>query len=184
MLLKPIGLYGHISLKLFWDQPVPDLPQTLALFWFSSSSQHLSVISSKHHWTLSVFTIRTETNWDSDWKTRTIWDWKPRLYPPQSQKCQVGSLLTSLVGQVRRVMADPHESILAKCRRFTFCSNGTPISYNIFPLPLSTRVANECLYYSLTLSTPSLAGNRFANYFLSGLVEIPGYIGSYICAKK
>ncbi len=37
-----------ISLKVFWDRPVPDLPKSLALFWFSSSSQHLSVISSKH----------------------------------------------------------------------------------------------------------------------------------------
>ncbi len=44
-----------ISLKLFWDRPVPDLPQTLALFFSHllvnisrCSSQHLSVISSKH----------------------------------------------------------------------------------------------------------------------------------------
>ncbi len=32
-----------ISLKLFVDQPVPDLPQTLALFWLLFSSQYQQV---------------------------------------------------------------------------------------------------------------------------------------------
>ncbi len=48
---------------------------------------------------------------------------------------------------------------------------------------LHIRIANECLYYALTLSTPSLAGNRFMNYFLSGFMEIPAYTLGYIFAK-
>ena len=32
------------------------------------------------------------------------------------------------------------------------------------------------VYYGLLLATPALAGNRFMNFFLMGLVEIPAYI--------
>lgn len=34
---------------------------------------------------------------------------------------------------------------------------------------------NNCVYYGLTLSTPTLAGDRFFNFALSILVEIPAY---------
>ena len=44
----------------------------------------------------------------------------------------------------------------------------------LLPTP-AARCANSLIYYGLSLSTGSLAGNVYLNFFLSGLVEIPAY---------
>ncbi|CAD5112886.1 DgyrCDS2096 [Dimorphilus gyrociliatus] len=43
---------------------------------------------------------------------------------------------------------------------------------------------NNCIYYGLTLSTPALAGDRFFNFSLSVLVEIPAYAIAALFATK
>jgi len=44
--------------------------------------------------------------------------------------------------------------------------------------------ANCLVYYGLILSTPSLAGNRFMNFFIMGLVEIPANILTFYTTDK
>jgi len=43
---------------------------------------------------------------------------------------------------------------------------------------------NSLVYYGLSLSTASLAGNRYMNFFLSGLVEIPAYTSCIFILQK
>lgn len=47
-----------------------------------------------------------------------------------------------------------------------------------------SRMVNTLVYYGLLLSTHQLAGNRYLNFFLSGLVEIPAYTLSYFALIK
>jgi len=44
--------------------------------------------------------------------------------------------------------------------------------------------ANCLVYYGLILSTPSLAGNRFMNFFIMGLVEIPATFLAFYTTDK
>jgi len=44
--------------------------------------------------------------------------------------------------------------------------------------------ANCLVYFGLILSTPSLAGNRFMNFFIMGLVEIPANILAFYTTDK
>jgi len=43
---------------------------------------------------------------------------------------------------------------------------------------------NSLVYYGLSLSTAALAGNRYLNFFLSGLVEIPAYTSCIFILQK
>ena len=46
------------------------------------------------------------------------------------------------------------------------------------------RFANMVVYYGIILFTPNLAGDRFVNFVLSALIEIPAYIAAYFVCKK
>ena len=48
----------------------------------------------------------------------------------------------------------------------------------------SNRFVNSLVYYGLSLSTSALAGDRYLNFFLSGLVEIPAYTASIFILQK
>ncbi len=50
--------------------------------------------------------------------------------------------------------------------------------YNLFYF-LRTRFAASAAYYGLSLNAASLAGNKYLNFFLLGLVEIPAYVFAY-----
>ncbi|KAK3096477.1 hypothetical protein FSP39_000576 [Pinctada imbricata] len=47
-----------------------------------------------------------------------------------------------------------------------------------------TWVTNSLTYYALTLTSTSLAGNRFLNYLLSGLVEYPAALLQFLMLKR
>jgi OCT family organic cation transporter-like MFS transporter 4/5 len=38
------------------------------------------------------------------------------------------------------------------------------------------RFSNALIYYGVSLFVPRLAGDDFLNFFISGAVEIPGYL--------
>ena len=44
--------------------------------------------------------------------------------------------------------------------------------------------ANSIVYYGLALDSSNLAGNKYLNFFLLGLVEIPAYILAYFTMEK
>lgn len=46
------------------------------------------------------------------------------------------------------------------------------------------RFVNTLVYYGLSLSTSELAGDRYLNFFLSALVEIPAYASSIYFVEK
>ena len=46
------------------------------------------------------------------------------------------------------------------------------------------RMAISLVYYGLTLSAGELAGNRYVNIFLSGLVEMPAYLAFFFMLQK
>jgi len=46
------------------------------------------------------------------------------------------------------------------------------------------RMAISLVYYGLTLSAGELAGNRYINIFLSGLVEMPAYLVFFFMLQK
>ena len=48
---------------------------------------------------------------------------------------------------------------------------------------LSSRFVNSNVYYFLVLSTPSLAGDFYLNFFLGGVMEIPAYTAAIITVK-
>ena len=48
---------------------------------------------------------------------------------------------------------------------------------------LLSRFVNSYVYYFLVLSTPSLAGDFYLNFFLGGLMEIPAYTAAIITVK-
>ena len=48
-----------------------------------------------------------------------------------------------------------------------------PLSYVLY------RMVITLVYYGLSLSAGELAGNRYINNFLSGMVEIPAYTVSF-----
>ena len=45
-------------------------------------------------------------------------------------------------------------------------------------------MVNTLVYYGLSFSSSLLAGNRYLNFLLSGLVEIPCYTLSYIALQR
>ncbi len=49
---------------------------------------------------------------------------------------------------------------------------------------LLNRFVNVVVYYGLSLSTSLLAGDRYLNFFLSGLVEVPAYAVTLISVQK
>ena len=46
------------------------------------------------------------------------------------------------------------------------------------------RMVISLVYYGLSLSTATMAGDRFLNAFLSGLVEIPAYTSSFFVLQR
>jgi len=46
------------------------------------------------------------------------------------------------------------------------------------------RMAISLVYYGLSLSAGELAGNRYVNIFLSGLVEMPAYVVFFFMLQK
>ena len=46
------------------------------------------------------------------------------------------------------------------------------------------RFISVTVYYGITLNTADLAGNRYVNLFLSGLVEIPAYTCTFFIVSK
>jgi len=46
------------------------------------------------------------------------------------------------------------------------------------------RMAISLVYYGLTLSAGELAGDRYINIFLSGVVEIPAYLVFFFMLQK
>ena len=46
------------------------------------------------------------------------------------------------------------------------------------------RFASGLVYYGLSLSTSTLAGDRYVNFFLSGVVEVPAYGLTIIVLKR
>ncbi|KAK7116571.1 organic cation transporter protein-like [Littorina saxatilis] len=45
-------------------------------------------------------------------------------------------------------------------------------------------ICNSLGYYGLTLTSSQMAGNRFLNFFLQGLVEIPAYVMVYFALRR
>jgi len=45
-------------------------------------------------------------------------------------------------------------------------------------------MAISLVYYGLTLGAGELAGNKYINIFLSGLVEMPAYSASFFMLQK
>jgi len=46
------------------------------------------------------------------------------------------------------------------------------------------RMAISLVYYGLSLSAGELAGNRYVNIFLSGLVEMPAYVVFFFMLQR
>ena len=46
------------------------------------------------------------------------------------------------------------------------------------------RFSNGIVYYGLSLSTSTLAGDKYLNFLLSGLVEVPAYLLTTFVSKK
>ena len=59
------------------------------------------------------------------------------------------------------------------------CASGT-----IIQVVLCCRLVNSLVYYGLSLSTSQLAGDRYLNFFISGLVEIPAYTACIFVLQK
>jgi len=49
---------------------------------------------------------------------------------------------------------------------------------------LAVRFAGGVVYFGLSLSTSTLAGNKFINFFLSGAVEAPAYALTVVVLQK
>jgi len=49
---------------------------------------------------------------------------------------------------------------------------------------LWSRFANGVVYFGLSLSTSTLAGNKYINFFLSGAVEAPAYGLTVVVLQK
>ena len=45
------------------------------------------------------------------------------------------------------------------------------------------RMVNSMVYYGLSLSSSSLAGNPYVNFIISGAVEIPSYIVTQLALR-
>lgn len=48
----------------------------------------------------------------------------------------------------------------------------------------SFRATDTFVYFGLSLVSTELAGNRYANYVFSGLVEIPSYLLAPFCLDR
>ena len=46
------------------------------------------------------------------------------------------------------------------------------------------RFANSLVYYGLSLSTSSLAGDKYLNFLLSGLMEVPALFITIVVSKR
>ncbi|XP_072013646.1 organic cation transporter protein-like [Amphiura filiformis] len=60
----------------------------------------------------------------------------------------------------------------------------TPVLLKISMILFVNCFANSIVYYGLSLDSSHLAGNKYLNFFLLGLVEIPAYICAYISMEK
>ena len=49
---------------------------------------------------------------------------------------------------------------------------------------MAVRFAGGVVYFGLSLSTSTLAGNKFVNFFLSGAVEAPAYGLTVVVLQK
>ena len=65
---------------------------------------------------------------------------------------------------------------LASLREFTVLARNYPVNINIkYNENCYFRFVNSLVYYGLSLSTAELAGDRYVNFFISGVVEFIAY---------
>ena len=84
---------------------------------------------------------------------------------------KLGSFLSLKFLTYPRAFCSSYDDLLSLPRAKGFCSSFD----DLLSLPFC-RCVSSLVYYGLSLSTGSLAGNRYLNFFLSGIVEIPAYL--------
>ena len=61
----------------------------------------------------------------------------------------------------------------------TYCKRPMKLTFTTFAYSPCFRVTDSLAYFALTLTSTSLAGDRFLNFFLSSVVEYPTVIVEY-----
>lgn len=95
--------------------------------------------------------------------------------PEQNGRSLVQGLLTKLKLRKKSTAGSPTEN--NKTARYTLLDvlKHPRLSLYAFVMCLLWFV-NSLVYYGLSLNTSAIAGDRYINFFLSGLVEVPAYI--------
>ncbi|XP_078667334.1 organic cation transporter protein-like [Branchiostoma floridae x Branchiostoma belcheri] len=119
-------------------------------------------------------------------RTPNLRKWSLNLFFNWSVKQQTVPLPICLAreGPIRHPRPSPANGYCLANLILSFATLGSAWRYYNTFLSLPCRAVNSLVYYGISLNTSALSGNVYLNFAMSGLVEIPAYLGSIYLLNK
>jgi len=158
-----ISLSGLLTIPMYWLMPE-------SLIWLCANDRHREAEQ----------IIRNAAKMNNIEMPENILAMPP--LSPEAEAAQNGSGFFAKLKNIKKLRVLKKEETAAVYTLLDIFRNKRLLIYALIMAVLWMVIS--MVYYGLSLSTASLAGNRFVNAFLSFLVEIPAFTSSYFALQK